>query len=117
MFQLITMTDSMKRHSELLKTLSKASPAIRKSILKSADKGLIQSICSFVLNILKGRVHLKPSHKSKLRRHKKFLRKIARKGDCWKTKKKFLVQSGGAFLPLLIAPLISGLLGSIFNSG
>lgn len=109
------MCESVKRHADLLRALQKATPLIRKSILKSADKGLIHSICTCAENTLKGRVHLNHCQKSKLRRHKKILRKIVRSGETWKAKKRILVQSGGTILPLLIAPLLGSILGNIFK--
>nr|CAD7421119.1 unnamed protein product [Timema poppensis] len=40
---------------------------------------------------------------------------LVKRGECWKKKRQLLVQKEGAFLPLLLTPLISGVLGSLFN--
>nr|CAD7395811.1 unnamed protein product [Timema cristinae] len=62
-----------------------------------------------------GRVPLKDAQKTKLLAHKQVMRKLINRGAFWK-KRRILVQKGGAFLPLLLAPLISGVLGSLFNT-
>jgi hypothetical protein len=96
--------------------LHDASPDMRKSILKAADKSLVQCLCEICYNmVIKGAVNIPPAHKTKLSRHKKILRSIARKGEAWTKKKKLLLQSGGAFLPILLGPLLGAVLGKIFN--
>lgn len=110
------MSSTVLSHADLLRALHRASPTMRKSIIKAADVGLIKSICECADNTLKGRVSLNNSQKRKLARHKKLLRRLVRRGENWKRKKKILQQTGGAILPLLLAPLLTGLLGSIFKS-
>lgn len=107
-------------------------------LLRAADKNLVRCICECILNILKGNIVLPGKDKKKLSKHKKVLRKLVdkintnrtavpsqagsttgkRKStlDGWKKKKRILLQSGGGFLPLLIAPLISTFLSKILNT-
>jgi hypothetical protein len=99
----------------VLTELHKAGPTKRKSILKSADCGLVKCLCELVHNTLRGAVPLKKSQKAKLGRHKKILRNIARKGSSWQKKRKIFVQSGGAILPLILGPLLGAVLSNIFN--
>nr|CAD7433033.1 unnamed protein product [Timema monikensis] len=42
--------------------------------------------------------------------------KLVKRGECRKKKRRLLVQNGGTFLPLLLDPLISGVLGFLFNN-
>jgi CHAD domain-containing protein len=105
------MSAHLRRNATILKTISKATPSARKKLLKLADESLIRSICECCENTIKGRVKLSPIQKKRLLRHKRILRRLAKSGDNWKQKKKFIVQSGGFIIPLL-APVL-GTLGSI----
>lgn len=88
---------------------------MRKAILKAADEGLIKSLCECAHNTLKGNVRLNSKQKSKLRRHKNVLRNIIKRGENWRKKQKLLVQRGGAIIPLLLAPILSGIIGSLLQ--
>lgn len=109
------MPRTIKEHHRVLQELHQASQGKRRSILKSADCGLVKCLCEIVHNTLRGAVPLKRSQKTKLSRHKKILRNIVRKGSTWKKKKKLFIQRGGAILPLILAPLLSAVLGNIFS--
>jgi hypothetical protein len=109
------MPRTIKEHHEVLKELHKATPSKRKSILKTADCGLIKCLCEIVHNTLRGAVPLKKAQKTKLSRHRKILRNIARKGSTWQKKRKIFIQKGGAILPLVLGPLLGAILGNIFN--
>ena len=102
-------------HKDLLRVLSKAKPSLRKAILRDAGKPLIYSICEICDITLNGNVPLKESAKSKLKKHKKFLRQLAKRGESWK-KKKHLLQRGGAVIPLLLSLLAPTLGKLIFGS-
>lgn len=109
------MVATVKKHADILRVLQNCDRNMRKSILKAADKNLIKAICECTHNTLKGTVPLNKYQMNKLRRHKQTLRKIVRTGENWKRKKKYLVQNGGAILPLLLGPLLGAILGNIFN--
>lgn len=109
------MSETVMSHTELLRALHRATPAMRHSILKASDCGLIRSLCECADNTLKGRVQLTSLQKTRLARHKKFLRKLVRRGQNWRAKKQILVQRGGAIIPLLLGPLLGGILSSLFN--
>jgi hypothetical protein len=108
------MSRSITSHSDVLRALSRARPCMRKSMLKAADIGVVKSICEIADNTLKGNVKLNSKQKSRLSRHKKVLRRLARKGANWKAKKRILVQKGGALIPLLL-PLLGGVLSSLLQ--
>jgi hypothetical protein len=103
----------MKKQKHLLRLLDKSNPSIRRSILKSADEGLVKAICECTDNILKGNVHLTSTQKKGLARHRKVLRRIVRKGDGWKVKRKYIAQKGGSFLSILL-PMVSNILSNLF---
>lgn len=109
------MTRGIRKHKEVLKKLQRAKPSERRNILHNADCGLVKCLCTIVHNILNGVIHLKPCQRSKLQRYRHVLRKLALNGETWEDKKKIFTQTGGGFLPLLLAPLISTLFSKIFS--
>jgi hypothetical protein len=102
------------RNSETIRALSNLNYEQRLALLKVADKKVIEAICECVINTLRGNVPLKPCEKKKLSKHKKILRVLGIKKGNWKSKKRAILQTGGAFLPALLAPLVGGLLSSLF---
>lgn len=105
------LTDARK-HAAILRTIQKARPDLRKSLIKLADEQLIRCLCECASNTLKGNVNLTSIEKRKLARHKRILRRIAKKGESWKTKRNVIVQSGGGFL----IPLLATILGTVIPS-
>jgi len=77
----------------------------------SAGDDLIKCICDCTLNVLKGNVRVPPKQKSKLKRHKKALRDLAKKKVSLKRKRQ-IIQKGGFLAPLLsaVVPAIASLL-------
>lgn len=108
------MVARVKSHQDLLRVLQKARPPLRRAILKESDKGIIHCICEICENTLVGNVRLSPLQKKKLEKHKAALRRVVKRGETWKKKKQFLVQKGGAFLPLLLGNVLGSLLSSAF---
>jgi hypothetical protein len=103
-------------HQDLLKVLVKAKPSLRKAILSEADKALVYTICEICDNTLFGNVPLTPAQKTKIKKHKHIIRKLAQRGEGWQKKKKVLVQHGGAaFIPILLS-VLSSVLPAIFGS-
>jgi hypothetical protein len=109
------MSRSLQNNADTLKFLCKTKHQYRKALLKSADKDLVHCICECAHNTLLGKVPLTKTQKSKLSKHKSTLRKLAKRGTSLTKRKKVIFQKGGAFLPLLLAPVISGVLSSLFN--
>jgi hypothetical protein len=109
------MPPSVRKHKEILKKLHKSKAAERKKILRGADCGLVKCLCSIAHNTLNGVIRLHPAQRTKLKKHRHILRKLAKNNQRWEHKKKLFTQSGGAFLPLLLAPLIAGIFGKFFN--
>lgn len=106
------MCDRVKRKLKRLRALALMQPKHRKLILKAADKELIQLVCECAHNLLKGNVEVEDSKKKKLARYKAVLRRIVKKGECFKKKKNYIIQKGGGILlPLLISAVIQAVLG------
>lgn len=103
-----------KKHIAILQALQHLNKEQREAVLRKADSQIIRSICECALNVLRGNVPLKPEQRKKLRRHAPVLRRLAAKKGCWKSKKRFVVQSGG-FLPLLLAPILGTVLSSLIG--
>jgi hypothetical protein len=95
--------------------LGSLNPGQRRALLEVADKKHIEAIYECVLNTLNGNVPLTPCEKKKIKKHKKILRKIAAAKNSWKKKKREIIQSGGAFLPALIAPILGGVLSALLK--
>lgn len=100
---------SVKKHLPILKLLQKSKPKLRKSILTHADLDLIKTLHECIYNTLKGNIPINKSLKRKLKCFKTVLRRILRTSGL-KKKRKAIVQSGGAFLPFLLAPIVEAAL-------
>lgn len=104
-----------KHNKDLLRVLHSARPKVRKAILKEADKDIVCTLCEISDNLLCGNLPLNKSHKDKISKHKSILRRLAKRGEHWKSKKKVITQSGGAFVPLLISALLSAFGSRLFS--
>jgi len=82
----------------------------KRALLQSSQ--LIRVICECCLNILKGNVTLSKLEKKRLKKHRLLLRRLAERKPL-KTKQKLIQEGGGAFLPLLLAPIISAITGAL----
>lgn len=108
------MSRLIKSNKKLLEFLATAPPKERKIILKNADKQLVHSICECVHNILRGNIPLTPAEKTKLKKRRTTLRKLVTKKSL-AHKKKILVQGGGSLVPLILTPILTGLLQNLFR--
>ena len=107
-----------KKHLVLLGALSHCDDGQRTAILRAADKSFVKCICECALNVLQGVVKLRDCEKKQLYKHKTVLRKLINRksnSENWKTKKRTIVQSGGSFLPALLAPIIGTLISKLFG--
>lgn len=105
------MSQAIKKNMNLLRALSLMTPKQRRSVLKAADKDLIQSVCECAYNLLLGNINITPQLKRKLSKYKAVLRRIVKKGEKFKSKKRYIIQQGGGvILPLLISAVLQALL-------
>lgn len=105
------MARRVHSHKELLRVLQKASPKLRKAILKEIDQPALHTICEICHNVINGAVPLSRAAKTKLARHKTVLRRLAQRGEGWPQKKKYLALKGASVLPALLSTVLSGLSG------
>lgn len=103
-----------KKHIAILRALQHLNKEQRKAVLLKADSGIIRCICKCALNVLCGNVPLKSTQRKNLRQYAPTLRRLAAKKGSWKSKKRFVVQSGG-FLPLLLAPILGTVISSLIG--
>ncbi|KAL7289431.1 hypothetical protein TKK_0016627 [Trichogramma kaykai] len=108
-----------KRHAALLTALVHSDSKQRLALLKNADDSFVRCICECALNVLRGNVPVK--NKNRLRKHKSILRKLvtlkAGEKKRWAKKKRIILQTGGAFLPALIAPVLGALIARLIKPG
>jgi hypothetical protein len=95
--------------------LRNATPKMRKTILASAPDDLIKTINEIVYNILIGNHYISKKSKTGLKKYKNKLRQMVKHSRSLTTQRKVLVQSGGAFLPILLSAILSGIIGKILE--
>lgn len=108
------MVRRVSTHLQLLKALHTLKPKHRTALLKVCRDEEINCLCECIYNVLNGKVPLKDQDKSRLRKYKTILRKLISKGKN-KSRKQIIVQKGGAFLPIILGSVLSGLLSSFLN--
>jgi len=105
----------IRQQIKLLKILcSRPNKNLREAIIKNPN--VLKALTEISYNILRGNIKLSPITTAQLQRYKKTLRQLAsRKTTC--THKRHLINQcgGGAFLPLILGPVISMLAGSLLK--
>lgn len=109
------MSKCVIKHLPVLKELATTTPKKRRKLLEAANLELIKSIVECIENVLKGNVQLKKKCVEKLKRYKTTLHKIFNTTNKLSHKKKVIVQSGGGFIPVLLASLIPVLAERLFR--
>jgi hypothetical protein len=102
------------QQKHLLHALTKASPELRKAILKHSNYSLIKAILEIVINALNGNLQMKKECKTRLKKYKSVLRALACSKQKLPHKKQLIVQRGG-FLPVLISSLLSSVIGQLLK--
>lgn len=99
---------NVQQYIHILHTLQSAKPKLRKSILENADIHVIRTLIECIQNTLNGNVRLGQNEIKKIKRFKKVLRELLNSKCKLEKKRKLIIQSGGgAFLPILLAPIVS----------
>ena len=81
--------DKIKNNLDYLKILSDCTKPMHNSIITSAKKDLIYTLCECVLNCMNGNINLNETTKGKLCKHKNKLRHLLKKKSTLKRKRKF----------------------------
>lgn len=105
------MSKRVREQGGILSTLATAKPKLVRSIIKGADRELIQCICECAYNVLKGNVSITPAQRAKLCKYKNGVRELVKKSTSVKRKRQ-LIQRGG-FLSALLGPLIGTVIPAI----
>lgn len=108
------MSHCTQRNQTFLQQVLKSNPIKRKKLIKTSSIDNINALSEIALNTLKGNLKLTPLEIKKLKRHRKHIRKIAKRSISAKQKRNILIQKGG-FLPLLLTPFLAAV-GSIAGS-
>jgi len=106
------MGERVYRNQDFLRLLCKTTAPQRKALVRTATTDQIESICECALNVLRKNVPLTPSEIVKLRKNKRVIYKLADKRVPVSKKRKKLEQAGG-FLPALLVPILSTVLGLV----
>ena len=111
------VSNTLKSALPFFKIVARLPDKSRKLILNDlgGDQTAYDALHEMAYNTIKGNVKLKKSHKRKLKRHDKVLKKFCclKNKKSLKKRKQLLIQSGG-FLPILI-PAVASLLTSILS--
>jgi hypothetical protein len=110
-----TPAEELRRHAALLKALYSSEPGVCNELLLRSDRKIVRILCEIAKNLLCGTVTLGKKHKSKLSRHKKLLRNLIKRGECWKKKKKRILRGGSLFVTALLAPIFSAILNKFLK--
>ena len=103
------MSRKVQKEIPVLKALCKCTSGKRKQLLQTGGKKLQICLDECAVNVLKGNVPLSKKHFSKLEKYKKPLRDVSLRKTS-QMKRRQIVQRGG-FLPALLAPIITSLVG------
>ena len=101
------MSRRLRKNSDFLRVLAKATPKQYKGLIDGANKDLIHAVCECATNCLNGNIPLTPRQKKRLAPYKKNLRHLANKKVRFQDKRK-VIQKGG-FLGALLKPIIQTL--------
>lgn len=107
---------NVQKHIHILHTLQTAKPKLRKSILENADISFIKTLIECVQNTLNGNVPLNEKELKKIKRFRKVLRELLSSKCKLEKKRQIIIQSGGgAFLPILLAPIVTAAISHFFK--
>jgi hypothetical protein len=106
----------LQKYEPFLRFISSATtpPKQRTEVIRRATDNQVDAICECAYNVLHNAVPVTPSHKKKLKRFKNKIYTLADKKVPISKRRRQLQQSGG-FLPALIAPVVSALLGGLID--
>ena len=100
------MCQRLRRHASFLRLLRKVPSKEIVCIIQCINNDTLRTLQDCHLNVLKGTVKLTPKEKKKLLPHKKTIKEIVSKKTSLKKKREIIVQKGGQFLGMLLAPIL-----------
>ena len=105
---------AVKQHFHKLKALRLGKGKQLKKLVQNLQSDELRTICQCAANTLRGNVPLTKLQKTRLKRHRRILRLLAKKKVSLKHKKKLLLQAGKGIFPFLLAPILSAVASSLF---
>jgi hypothetical protein len=103
----------IKKNTEALKTLAKASKSIQKTLLTNASRDLVLTLVQCAKMIIKGNVQLTERQLRALRPYEQLLKRfIATRTPI--DERRALLQQGG-FIGMLLKPLIPALINGVLR--
>jgi hypothetical protein len=101
------MVNRIITHEKFLKKYLNTNNKYRPAQLKKANPEQLKCLCEAALNVVNGRVPIKPCQLKRLKEHSRFVRHIAASKAPIEKKQKQLVQKGGSILPIIISAVLS----------
>jgi hypothetical protein len=111
------MPPKVRKNAEFLQRVYKGPVRVRKELISKANDEQVKTLCECALNVCQGRVKTSAKDLRRLKAKENNLIRLAYAPDSVETKRKLLIQSGGA-LPILASlglTALSSLLPSIFG--
>ena len=106
--------NTLKRYVEFLAVCK--DPVACKAVLQRSPDTVIKCICNAALNAQQGDIQLTKKQIKALSKHRKKISILTNKNRDLKSKRKVLVQKGGAaFLPVLLGTILASLGSAIFS--
>jgi len=112
------MSKLLKKYYHHLHVLKACSCQKRIDFVKKSPNDFVKCLCEVCDNLLKGNIPVNKKQKQQLYRYRNTLRFLASKKHKSLSKKRKIIQLGGAFLPILLPPLLTiaaDLLPSLFS--
>lgn len=95
------------RNIKLLHTICSCKKNTRNSVIQSANRDFINTICELADNLLQDKIPLSEEDYANLYKYRTVLRKLVQKSDLT-SKKKLIIQKGG-FLEFLIPAAVTAI--------
>jgi IS30 family transposase len=110
------MSNCLKNNLPFLKLLKDTeSEEQRQGLLETATPSQIRSLTEICHHTLYGYLNFNKASRQKLRKNKKLLRKVASPSRTFKSKRRFVSQSGGGIFSVLLPILLSTVLPALIK--
>lgn len=105
----------LRANKHMLYVLKNAEPKLRTALIKNCSDDVIKALTEIAINIVEGVHKISPNSKKNLEQYKLELRKLTSPTPNLTRKRKVLLQKGGAFIPILLSTVLSGLIGQLLQ--
>ena len=110
------MSKGLKSNLSFLNLLKETESEVqRQALLDTATPSQIRSLTEICHHTLYGYCKLDKTSRKKLRRNKKLLQKVASTDRTFKSKRRFVSQSGGGIFSVLLPTLLSTVLPALLG--